>query len=113
LNLQALYMLGADDKTLNALDETQAYKYSGGLVQLDWAGLANNRMVTSLLYNWVTPPSYNLGKKVNSFSLLARYYLGDWSAVNISLHAELQHKQTGDVRKTRENLCALMLDFAF
>lgn len=113
LNLQALYMLGQDDKKLNVLDESQAYKFSGGLVQLDWAGLANNRLVASVLYNWVMPPDYDLGQKINAYSVLARYYLGDWSAVNVSLHAELQHRVTGDAVKTTENLGALMLDFAF
>ncbi|HOT97387.1 MAG TPA: hypothetical protein PLN61_07600 [bacterium] len=113
LNLQALYMLGQDDKKLNALDHTQAFKYSGGLVQLDWAGLANNRLVASALYNWVEPPDYNLANKVNTIALLTRYYLGDWSAVNVSLHAEFQHRQTGELRKVKENLGALALDFAF
>ena len=83
------------------------------LVQLDWAGLANNRLVASVLYNWVMPPDFDLGQKINAYSVLARYYLGDWSAVNVSLHAELQHRVTGDAVKTTENLGALMLDFAF
>lgn len=113
LNLQALFMAGRDDQKLNRLDASQAYSYTGGLVQLDWATLANNRLVASALYNWVTPPDYDLGKKVNAVALLARYYLGNWSAVNIALHAEFQHKQTGESRKVTENQGALMLDFAF
>jgi len=113
LNLQGLYMLGSDDQKLNPLQSGKSYDYSGGLLQLDWATMANNRLVTSLLYNWVTPPDYDPEQKVAAYSLLLRYYLGDWSAVNVALHLEFQHRQSGDVDKVKENLGALMLDFAF
>lgn len=113
LNLQGLYMFGADDKKLNEIDPKQNYKYSGGLVQLDWAGLANNRIAASLLYNWVTPPNYNLDQKKSAYSVLLRYYLGDWSAVNVAVHAEYKHTQKGDLKITQDDLFALMLDFAF
>jgi hypothetical protein len=112
-NLGVLFMKGADDKSLNNLDPTKKYEYTGGFAQLDWAGLMNNRLVASLMYNWVQPPSYDSDKKINALSALMRYYLGDWSAVNIAIHAEYTFKRTGKDHPIDENLFALILDFDF
>jgi hypothetical protein len=113
LNMQAIYFLGSDNKALNTLDATKNYKFNGGFVELNYAGLLNNRLVASAMYNWVQPPSYDSDSKVNAYSALFRYYLGDWSAVNIAIHAEYTHRVTGDATKNNENLFALALDFAF
>jgi hypothetical protein len=112
-NLGVLFMKGADDKSLNNLDPTKKYEYTGGFAQLDWAGLMNNRLVASLMYNWVQPPSYDSKNQVNAYSALVRYYLGDWSAVNIAVHAEYTFKRTGKDHPIDENLFALILDFDF
>ena len=112
-NLGVLVMKGVDDKSLNNLDPTKKYEYTGGFAQLDWAGLMNNRLVASLMYNWVQPPSYDSDKQINAFSALMRYYLGDWSAVNIAIHAEYTFKRTGKDHPIDENLFALILDFDF
>lgn len=45
--------------------------------------------------------------------MLVRYYLGDWSAVNVSLHGEYTHHVIGDSDKIQEDIFALALDFAF
>jgi hypothetical protein len=113
LNLQAIYFTGSDNKGLNEFDSTKNYTFSGGFIELNYAGLLNNRLVASAMYNWVQPPSYDPDKKVNAYSALLRYYLGDWSAVNVSIHAEYTHRITGDAIKKQENLFALALDFAF
>jgi hypothetical protein len=73
----------------------------------------NNRLVASLMYNWVQPPSYDSKNQVNAYSALVRYYLGDWSAVNIAVHAEYTFKRTGKDHPIDENLFALILDFDF
>ena len=57
LNLRLIFLQGADNKGLNALDLTQDYSCTGGFCELDWASLMNNRLVASLMYNWVRPPS--------------------------------------------------------
>jgi hypothetical protein len=111
-------MKGVDDKAFNSLDPTKSYEYSGGLVALDYAGMFNNRLVASAMYNWISTPSYspersdNSERDVNAYSFLLRYYLGDLSAVNIAIHAEYTYRVTGNQTKTKENIFALALDFA-
>jgi hypothetical protein len=112
-NLQALYMYGIDDKAFNAIEPTEDYKYNGGFVELDYAGLFNNRLIASLMFNWITPPSYNTDRQINAYSALLRYYIGDWTAVNIALHLEYTYRETGKENKFKENLVAVALDFAF
>jgi len=113
-NLQALFIQGSDDKALNYTNHlTEAYTYSGGFAELDWAGLANNRLMASVLYNWVQPPCYDDSKTINAYSALLRYYLGDWTAVNVALHAEFTHKRTGKTDPYKENLFTFLVDFDF
>lgn len=112
LNLQLMYMQGVDDKVFNTLEPTQNYLYSGGFIGLDYAGMLNNRLVLSAMYNWIRPPSYDSGRECNAYSFLLRYYLGQWSALNISMHAEFTHRVTGKVDKLGENLIVFALDFA-
>lgn len=112
-NLQALFMQGVDDKALNSLDSTKDYTYSGGIARVDWAGLANNRLVASAIYNWVQPPSEDDSRTVNAYSALLRYYLGDWTAVNIAVHAEYTHRETGKTDTFKEDFFAVLLDFDF
>jgi hypothetical protein len=111
-NLQGLFMKGVDKEAASASTTVENYNYTGGLVELDWAGMANNRLIASVLYNWVSPPDYDNSNKINAYSALLRYYLGDWSAVNIALHAEFTHKEICKDDIT-DNLFALVLDFAF
>jgi hypothetical protein len=119
LNLQLMYMKGVDDKAFNSLDPSKSYEYSGGIIALDYAGLFNNRLVASAMYNWRNTPSFNLPERsghsesdVNAYSLLVRYYLGDLSAINIAIHAEYTYRVTGYDTKFKENIFALALDFA-
>jgi hypothetical protein len=112
-NLQAMAFRGVDDKDFNDIDPTQDYEFWGGIAQLDWAGLADNRLVASLMYNWVRPPAGAEPQQLNAFSALVRYYLGSWSAVNIALHAEYSHRTIGVVNQTKDNLFTLLLDFDF
>jgi hypothetical protein len=113
-NLQALLMAGADDKAMNySGHRSEAYKYTGGFAQLDCAALFNNRLIASILYNWVMPPSYDDSRRINAYSALVRYYLGDWTAVNVALHAEFTHKRTGKTDPLKENLFSLLVDFDF
>ena len=112
-NLQALYLYGKDNKTFNWRVPTQDYKYSGGFVQLDYAGLMDNRLLASALYNWVQPPSSDAPREVRAFAALLRYYLGDWTAVNVALHAEYAHRQVGKKSPQKEDLVTLLVDFAF
>jgi len=112
-NLQAFFLAGIDDKGLNYLDHTKDYKYTGGFFQLDWSGLPNNRLLASLLYNFVLPPSYDDSRRIMAYSALVRYYLGDWTAVNVALHAEFTHKRTGKTDPLKENLFSLLVDFDF
>jgi hypothetical protein len=126
LSLQAMYMIGTDDKAFDTIAPVEQYKYNGGFVELNYAALANNRLVASLMYNWVNPSSDveltdigSQGRKVNAFSALLRYYLGGWKAVNIAIHAEYTHK-IGKIKNTSgnyvnypEDMYALALDFAF
>jgi hypothetical protein len=113
LNCQMLYFIGSDDKVFNTLKPNENYKFNGGFIELDYLGLANNKLVTSLMYNWTQPPDYDSNREIKSYSVLCRYYLGDWSAVNVSLHAEYTHRTTGETSKFQENICILALDFAF
>ncbi len=112
-NLQAMALRGSDDSAFNQIDPTRNYAFWGGVVELDWAGLANNRLVGSLMYNWVRPPGYNSVNRVNSYSGLVRYYLGSWSAVNVALHAEYTHRTLGSALPLKENLFTLLMDFDF
>ena len=112
-NIQMLYMQGVDDKVFNLVDPDKNYEYSGGLVELDYAGALDNRLVASVLYNWTSSPSEYPENQINAYSALARYYLGDWSAVNVALHAEFTHRQVGKTDKLKENIFLLALDFAF
>lgn len=113
LSLQAMYFLGADDKGFDSIAPVEAYRFNGGFVELNYAGLLNNRLIASAMYNWVQTPSGDPDRQINAFSALFRYYLGDWSAVNVSLHAEFTHRIMGRESKTSENIVALALDFAF
>jgi hypothetical protein len=112
-NLQAMVFRGEDNRTFNEVDPTRNYIFWGGVVELDCAALANNRLVGSLLYNWVRPPSDNGVNRINSYSALVRYYLGSWSAVNVALHAEYTHRAVGSVLPLKENLFTVLLDFDF
>lgn len=112
-NLSVLFLAGQDDKTFNWAGPTKAYKYTGGFAEFDYAGLANNRLLASVLYNWVTPPSYDNGSKIWSISGLLRYYLGDWMAVNVALHAEYTHRVTGKDNPLKEDLITALVDFDF
>lgn len=112
-NLQLLFMKGMDDQAFNSLRPSEKYEYTGGLTQLDYAGMFNNRMVASVLYNWIRPPAYDESSQINAYSVLLRYYLGSWTAVNVALHTEFTHRQIGKTNPIKDNLLALVLDFAF
>lgn len=111
-NLTGLFMRGFDNKKL-VPGAAKNYIYTGGLAQLDWAGLLNNRVIGSLLFSWVTPPDFDKESRVAAYSVLLRYYLGDWSAVNVALHAEYTHREVGKVDKVKSDNLALLTDFAF
>jgi hypothetical protein len=113
LSCQMLYFIGSDDKAFNTLKPQTNYKYNGGFIELDCVGLINNKLVASMMYNWTQPPDYDSDREVKAFSALCRYYLGDWSAVNVSLHSEYTHRITGLDSKFKENIFMLALDFAF
>jgi len=113
LNLQGMAFRGVDDMAFNEINPAKEYSFWGGVVQLDWASLANNRLVGSLMYNWVRPPSDDSAHRVNSYSALARYYLGSWSALNVALHAEYTYREVGPASLIKENLFTLLLDFDF
>jgi hypothetical protein len=113
LNFQAMAFRGVDSKAFNEIDPTSDYRFWGGVIELSWAALADNRLVGSLMYNWVRPPGNDGSHRVDAYSVLARYYLGSWSAVNIALHAEYTHRTAGSVLPLKENLFTLLLDFDF
>jgi hypothetical protein len=113
LNLQALLMTGNDDKSFNLIDSTKDYQYTGGFVQLDWAGLLDNRLMISGLFNWIQPPTYDKSRTYKSISGLVRYYLGSWTAVNVAIHAEYTHRIFGSDNITSDNLFTLLVDFGF
>lgn len=112
-NLQALFMQGVEDKAFNTFDPKKDYTYTGGFAQLDWAGFLHHRLIVSVLYNWVQPPWEDESNTINAYSALLRYYLGDRTAVNVALHAEFAHKQTGKMKVFKENVFALLVDFGF
>jgi len=112
LNLQIMYMQGVDDKAFNILEPTKKYNYSGGFIELDYAGMLNNKLVASAVYNWIMPPTYDSGRNLKAYSVLLRYYFGHWSAVNIAMHAEYTYRVTGKAAKFNENMFILGLDFA-
>lgn len=113
LNLIAFFMQGIDDKDLNTRDLTKDYKFTGGFAELDYAGLLNNRVMASVLYNWISPPSEDEETRIAAYSALLRYYLGDWTAVNVALHAEYMHKEEGKTDKIKSDHFALLIDFDF
>jgi len=113
LNLRALYLRGFEDQAFNLTAPTEDYEFSGGLAEVDWATLPNNKLVASVLYNWVQPPSSDEGRKVSSYGGLVRYYLGDWKAVNVALHGEYAYRVTGVHGPTQDNLFAGVIDVAF
>jgi hypothetical protein len=112
-NLQGMVFRGVDNRAFNEIDPAINYSFWGGALQLDWSALANNRLVGSLMYNWVQPPGNDSIRRVNAYSTLLRYYLGSWSAVNVALHAEYTHRAVGSVSPFKENLFTLLLDFDF
>lgn len=115
-NLRGLFLYGVDSKELRSqlkFGVRDDYKYSGGFVELDYAALPNNRLLASALFNWVEPPNNDKENQIRAFSALLRYYLGDWTAVNVALHAEYTHKQTGKTFPLKEDTFALLVDFDF
>ncbi len=113
-NLMGFFMYGSDNKDMNPdTSFAKDYHYSGGFVRLDYAATANNRLMTSAMFNWVTPPSEDEENKISAFSLLARYYLGDWTAVNVALHGEYTYRQIGSDNKIKQHDFAAMIDFDF
>jgi hypothetical protein len=114
VNLMGLFMYGVDNKDLNPeKPAVKDYKYSGGFVRADYAATANNRLITSAMFNWVTPPTEYKEDKISAFSLLARYYLGDWTAVNVALHGEYTYRQVGSDTKVKQHDFAALIDFDF
>jgi hypothetical protein len=113
LNLQALVFRGMDDNAFNVVTSSSDYTFHGGVVHVDWAGLPNNRLVTSAMYNWVRPPSNDDARKVDSYSALGRYYLGSWQAANVALHGEYTHRAGGGASGRTDNLFTLLFDFDF
>jgi len=112
LNLRALLMQGVDDQALNPIDTADDYEFTGGIIELDWAGLYNNRLIASAMVNWVNPPCGDDDKQVLAYSAVLRYNLGDWTAVNVALHAEYLHREVGQDNPFKDDIVALMLDFA-
>jgi len=112
-NLMGLAFYGSDNRAFNTVDPARRYDFWGGVAELDWAGCVDNRLVGSVMYNWVRPPSYNGIHRVDAYSALARYYVGSWSAVNVAIHAEFTHRESGSIAKFKENLITLMIDLAF
>ena len=100
LNLHGMFMQGSDDQGIRD-SATENYKFTGGFAQLDYAGLMNNRLVGSIVLNWVTPPNSDEERQSTAFSVLLRYYLGDWTAVNVALHAEYTHREEGKSEKVK------------
>jgi hypothetical protein len=120
LNLQIMYMAGTDTKGFDTIPPVEQYKYSGGFVELNYAAMSNNRLIASLMYNWVKPNGDDPGRKVNAYSALLRYNLGGWKADNIAIHAEYTHRISNIYDETAikwkdfsEDMFALALDFAF
>jgi len=112
VNVHGMFMQGSDDKAIDS-GATENYKYTGGFAQVDYAGLMNNRLIGSVAYSWVTPPTSDEERRISAFSLLLRYYLGDWTAVNVALHAEYTHREEGKLEKVKTDQLGLLVDFAF
>jgi hypothetical protein len=113
LNLQTMVFRAVDDSAFNVAASSSGYKSYGGVVQIDWAGLPNNRLVASAMYNWVRPPSNDDGRRMDSYSALGRYYLGSWQAVNVALHGEYTHRAGVVAPGLKDNLFTLLVDFDF
>jgi len=113
LNLQAVAFGGVDDEEFNSIDPTKSYRFWGGAAELSYACLADNRLVGSLMFNWVRPPDEDPVGRIDAYSALVRYYLGSWSAVDVAIHAEYTHRKTGTVLPLKEDLFTLLLDLAF
>lgn len=116
LNLRGMAIRGVDNRAFNDFDLERDYVFWGGFAELDWAALANNRLVASMMFNWVRPPWYDADHRVDAFSALVRYYLGSWSAVNVALHGEYTHRKQGvDGSNDLEegDLFTILLDFDF
>jgi hypothetical protein len=112
-NLKTFFMYGRDDEKLNSIDSS-AYIFRGGFARLDWAGLWNNRLIVSGMYNWVRPPCYDKDQPpVDVTSALLRYYLGDWTAVNIALHLEYSYRDVGGENGESGHSLAALIDFDF
>lgn len=111
LNARGLFLRGVDHRVFNTIQPTEDYRFTGGFAELDWAALADNRLVASALYNWVRPPSYDAGREINAYSALLRYYLGDWTSVNVALHAEYTFRRIGETNPLDDNLFAFAVDF--
>ena len=113
LNLQAVYLYGFNEKEADEPHYAD-YTFNGGFAELDYAGLYNNRLVASALYNWVRPPEWDEERGINAYSSLVRYYFGDWSAVNVALHGEYTFRVVGKGdRADKESLYSLLMDFGF
>jgi len=112
-NLMGMLIYGIDDKAMNDLDPSKDYSYSGGFTRLDWTALYNNRLIASFMHNWVNAPGYDSARDVNAYTCLLRYYLGDWTAVNISLHGEYTYRETGSDDPFKEHNLAALVDLAF
>jgi hypothetical protein len=113
LNLQAMAFRAVDDSAFNIVKSSSDYTFYGGVVQIDWAGLPNNRLVASAMYNWVRPPSDDDARRIDSYSALGRYYLGSWQAVNVALHGEYTNRASGGASGLKDNLLTVLLDFDF
>ena len=119
-NLKVFYMYGSDDKKLNPYDSSKSeYIFQGGFARLDWAGLMNNRLVVSGLFNWVRRPCEDsVQPSINAGAGLVRYYLGDWMAVNIALHLEYAYREfayekADRTHKQHDHTLAALIDFDF
>jgi hypothetical protein len=69
--------------------------------------------VASVTYNFVRPPSYDSDRQSDAVTLLLRYYMGGWEAVNVALHAEYTYRTIGKTKPLKENQFALVVDFDF
>ena len=113
LNLQAMVVRAVDNSAFNIVTSPSDCTYYGGVVQVDWAGLPNNRLVASAMYNWVTSPSNGDSGRTDAYSALGRYYFGSWQAVNVALHGEYTHRVGGGSNRFKDNLFTVLLDFDF
>jgi len=112
-NLMGLIMYGVDNSAMVPY-RINNYEFAGGFARLDWAGLMNNRLVASALFNWINNPVYDPDRPdMKAGTLLLRYYLGDWTAVNIALHAEFTYREYNFDDPVDEREVALFIDFDF